>query len=53
MSESVSEPAEDYVLPDSQEIDEQQKKANDMMDAAQSMLNDIIDTLQGKEEDME
>ena len=41
------------VLPDSQEIDEQQKKANDMMDAAQSMLNDIIDTLQGKEEDME
>tara|TARA_B110000196_G_scaffold314793_1_gene323453 strand:- start:160 stop:813 length:654 start_codon:yes stop_codon:yes gene_type:complete len=53
VSESVSEPAEDYVLPDSQEIDEQQKKANDMMDAAQSMLNDIIDTLQGKEEDME
>ena len=44
---------EDYVLPDSQDIDEQQKKANDMMDAAQSMLNDIIDTLQGKEEDME
>ena len=53
VSESVSEPAEDYVLPDSQEIDEQQKKANDMMDAAQSILNDIIDTLQGKEEDME
>ena len=53
VSESVSKPAEDYVLPDSQEIDEQQKKANDMMDAAQSMLNDIIDTLQGKEEDME
>ena len=53
VSESVSEPAEDYVLPDAQEIDEQQKKANDMMDAAQSMLNDIIDTLQGKEEDME
>ena len=53
VSESVSEPAEDYVLPDAQEIDEQQKKANDMMDAAQSMFNDIIDTLQGKEEDME
>ena len=41
VSESVSEPAEDYVLPDSQEIDEQQKKANDMMDAAQSMLKKI------------
>jgi murein DD-endopeptidase MepM/ murein hydrolase activator NlpD len=53
VAESASEPAEDYVLPDYKEIDEQQKKANDMMDAAQSMLNDIIDTLQGKEEDME
>jgi len=47
-------PIADYLLdPDAEDIDEQQKKANDMMDAAQSILNDIIDTLQGKEEDME
>ncbi len=52
-SKSVDEPQNDKDDIDDSLIDIQQKKANDMMDAAQSILNDIIDTLQGKEEDME
>ena len=35
------------------EFDERQKKANDLIDAGQSILNDVIDDLQGKVEDME
>ena len=33
--------------------DEEQLKANDLIDAGQSILNNLIDTLQGKVDDME
>tara|TARA_R110002012_G_scaffold808_3_gene3584 strand:- start:6475 stop:7098 length:624 start_codon:yes stop_codon:yes gene_type:complete len=35
------------------DVDEQQKKANDLIDAGQSILNNVIDDLQGKVDDME
>jgi len=40
------------VSPKQAEIDEQQKKANDLIDSGQSIMNDLIDTLQGKVDDM-
>ena len=43
----------DSVSVNQAEFDERQKKANDLIDAGQSILNDVIDDLQGKVEDME
>ena len=42
----------DNVSPNQAKHDEQQKKANDLIDAGQNILNDLIDELQGKSDDM-
>ena len=42
----------DSISPNQAKHDEQQKKANDLIDAGQSMMNDLIDELQGKVDDM-
>ena len=38
--------------PEAVQYDEQQKRANDLIDAGQSILNDLIDDLQGKTGDI-
>ena len=43
---------EDSVSVNQAEFDERQNKANDLIDAGQSILNDLVDDLQGKVEDM-
>ena len=44
---------EDSVSVNQAEFDERQQKGSDLIDAGQSILNDVIDDLQGKVEDME
>ena len=45
--------ADDADTSDNQRaVDEQQQKANDLIDAGQDIMNDLLDTLQGKSDDM-
>ena len=45
--------ADDADTSDNQKaVDEQQQKANDLIDAGQDIMNDLLDTLQGKSDDM-